>query len=84
MTPPEPKACTACAYHVQDGIRHLCLVVAAARDADGAAIIATTEGDKPFFGGVLSFSYDELSCDRARRMGQACGPAGQLWEPRQA
>ncbi|MGN6654743.1 MAG: hypothetical protein ACTHJ9_05325 [Rhodanobacter sp.] len=90
MTPPEPKACTACAFHVRKGMRHLCLYVARTVDHRGVARVATAEVTLDFkvegtaFGGTVSFSDDELSCDRWRRMGGHCGPAGTLWEPRQA
>lgn len=71
MTPPEPLACTACAHHVQRGKRHLCALVAQAYEVD-IELVGATE------------TLDLLSCDRMRRMRMVCGPAGALWEPRQA
>lgn len=76
MTLPEPKACTACASHVRLGKNHLCtlpieafggLLDSQLHDADFHA------DDAEYIGTV---------CDLVRRMGEICGPAGKLWEPK--
>lgn len=75
----EPLACTACRFHHLErdpsltgpGL-HLCTVRDALPDDpdDERAPYEREESEQNFLG---------WDCDRARRMGELCGPAGKLW-----
>lgn len=80
MTPPEPKACTACASHVRFGNRHLCTLPI---EAFGGLLQSQQHHDEPH-GDDSEREYIGTSCDQVRRMGEICGPAGALWEPAKA
>jgi hypothetical protein len=75
MTQPESKACTTCALHTVFGKLHLCTLPV---EAFGLTVES---------GEYISPFDDELAewigtnCDKVRRMGEICGPAGRLWEP---
>lgn len=75
MTPPEPKACTACAHHrLVDG-HHTC--------AHPPVPQPLTDPDTGSTAMVI-VHVDGLFCDIVRKMHAPCGPAGTLWEPRGA
>lgn len=81
----EPRACTRCAHHLLyvdrslapgTGI-HLCTV----REA---VWVEPDEHGAPYEDDEREATFLGWSCDRARRMGELCGPAGHLWWPRDA
>lgn len=75
----EPLACTACRFHHLErdpsltgpGL-HLCTVRHALPEDpdDELTPYEREESEQNFLG---------WDCDRARRMGELCGPAGKLW-----
>jgi len=71
------KACTACRYHLAEpccgSVLHLCTVRHALDyEPDPDETPSETEEHEANFLG--------WDCDRARRMGELCGPAGSLWK----
>ena len=78
----EPLACTTCGFHHLErdpsltgpGL-HLCTVRHALPDDpdDDRTPYEREESEQNFLG---------WDCDRARRMGELCGPAGKLWGAR--
>jgi hypothetical protein len=75
----EPKACTTCQFHhfesVFDSGIHLCTVRhALPDDIDDERTPSEREQSEAAFIG--------WNCDRCRRMGELCGPAGKLWSAR--
>lgn len=74
MTPSEPKACTACARHMRFDGHHVCTLGPECFDLN-------TLPHPPV---LVEGEWVGVVADDARRMGQQCGPAGALWEPRQA
>lgn len=90
MTQPEPKACTACSHCIRftgqypstlppgcfdrfDGL-YLCTLPPECFD------LRDDNGDPADPVG----EWVGMDCDRARRMGELCGPSGTLWEPASA
>jgi hypothetical protein len=81
MSLSEPKACTACRFHHLEvdasltgpGI-HLCTVRHALPDDpdDDRTPYEREESEECFLGFV---------CDLARKQGELCGPAGNMWTP---
>ena len=73
------KACTACLHHLAEpccgSVLHLCTVREALPDQpdENQTPSDREEHEQNFLG---------WDCDRARRMGELCGPAGNLWNPR--
>lgn len=72
----EPKACTTCAFHHFERIGnsgiHLCTLPHALADDpdDDRTPSEREESERTFLG---------WDCDRCRRMGELCGPRGELW-----
>lgn len=78
MTLREPKACTACASHVRLGKLHLCTLPI---EAFGGLLDSEPHDDDLH---ADQAEYIGTVCDKVRRRGEICGPAGKLWEPAQA
>jgi hypothetical protein len=74
MTLSEPKPCTTCASCTFDDGMYLCTLPPDCfdlRDVDGDPYEPVGE-------------WVGMDCDRARKQGELCGPAGKLWEPGKA
>lgn len=71
MTLPETKACTACALHRLFRGVHLCTLPPECFD------LRDENGDPHESIG----DWVGMNCDIARKQGEICGPAGNLWTP---
>lgn len=73
MTLPEPKACAACERCTRVNGWYLCTLPPECFD------LRDPDTDEPR---EIEGEWLGMDCDRARRQGEMCGPAGALWEPR--
>jgi hypothetical protein len=75
MTLPEPKACTACANCAFVGGIYLCTLPPECFDLGE---------HHPYDDEEDTIEWLGMNCDRSRRQGEFCGPAGKSWRPRSA